>query len=253
MKNYLKISFVLVTITSFIIYSCTNEEKTLENEQQIIIENFENVGKVHNDGLDFIFSDKTFDKISLIAKSQKNNINGIDTLAIANIILEQTNDFLKKEEQMNLGNLSVDLEPISNITDYFDIVKTNDLGVYFQCEGSSSEVIACIDSIMNEYRQNPDREDYNLVMSSGELYKHSVDYWSSKESRKANFNRFQQKGWFNWAAFAKADAVGAWGGAEIGIIGGPSGAVGGAVAFGLMGSATNAAVQAAWHEANGED
>ena len=236
---------ISITALLLLFISCTNDAKDNQlTKHTTVIKNFDEVGIVHNNGLDFIFSEETLLKLKTYNKGE----DGVDTDAIATLIMEQTNTFLEGKT-LEFENTTVALSPIESVDTFLQVYNNPELGIYTPCSGTAEEVTECINSIMNDYLAHPEREDYTIVMSTGALYKHSVAYWSSEENRKADFTAFQHKGWFNWVSCAIADAQGAWGGAEIGAVGGPAGAIGGAVAVGLMSSAYNSAIQAAVHGA----
>jgi len=256
MKNYKSYIFLTLILTIGFL-ACTKEEKSEINENSNLeISNFEKVGLMHNNGLDFIFSSKTFNRIQEIGERAKNNRNnGIDTLAIAQIVFEETNNFIANNNTIDLEGNIIEIQPLNDLNEFMEIYRARELKVFSvpTDKQTAEEIKLDIDNIMKNYLDNTDADDYYKVMSTGSLYKHSVDYWSSEANRSADFSflytNSASRGWFSWVSFVRSDVMGAWGGAEIGAIGGPAGVIGGAVAFGLCSSALDAAVQSAIHAA----
>jgi len=243
----------LFAILSITIISCSKEEDngTENPDIQTQLElnrtrqgDFTQVGKIHNEGLDYIFSPRTIQRIKDIAQPGK----PVDTMAIASLIFQETNSFLKGKT-IQADGMTISLKEIDRLEDALTVFAENKMDKYEDCKGTLEERKSCIKDIMKEFAQNPFGRQYIQMMSAGSVYDYSLDYWTSNEELFISYFRNQQRGWFSWVSMAVSDVQGAYSGAQIGAVGGPAGAIGGAVAFGLMGSALNAAVQAAGHAA----
>lgn len=250
-KSYIILAILMVGV----FYACSSDEKSaVETNSEFRIENFNKIGEIHNQGLDEILNDNTFNQIEKIVNPNvllRNN--GIDTLAIAQLIFDETNKFIERNSTIVIDGQTINIPQITSFEVFMDVHRNEKLEYYDNPnENSSDETITSIENKMLELSLNELQDNYFSKMSTGSVYKHSVEYWSDPNnplSQYLNANGVQNRGWFNWAALAVSDAQGAWGGAKLGATTGPAGAIGGAVAFGLCNSALNAAIQATVHAA----
>lgn len=257
MKKYTAYALSAI-ILAIVFYACSSEQNNPSDEtnSNFEITNFQKVGEFHNDGLDFIFTESTFNKIERIANSSTQyRTSGIDTLAIAELIIEETNAFIANNPTMVVDGQTITVPKITDIDEFMNVYRYQELEHYdMPIESSPTQTITSIDNKMSEFSLDPSQENFEGKMSTGSVYKHSVEYWSDPNNplnQYLNGTGYQNRGWFSWTAFAISDVQGAWSGAELGAATGtPAGVIGGAVAFGLCSSALNAAVQATIHAAN---
>lgn len=254
MKKY-KSYIILTLIFAGILYACSTDNKSEIQENELNISNFNKVGEIHNQGLDAILNDKTFNDIENIVNpnGQLRSNNVIDTLAIAQLIFNETNSFIARNPTIVMDGQTINIPQLSSFDEFMDTYRNQILEYYdLPDENSPDGTITSIENKMLELSLNNLQDEYYSKMSTGSVYKHSVEYWSDPNNPLNEYiseEGLQNRGWFNWVSLAMSDASGAWSGAQLGAVTGPAGAIGGAVAFGLCHSALNAAVQAAVHKA----
>lgn len=255
MRKY-KSYIILAILITGVFYACSSDENsTIEKNSEFRIDNFDKIGEIHNQGLDEILNDKTFNQIEEIVNPDLQlRSYVIDTLAIAQVIFDETNSFIARNPTIVIDGQTINIPQITSFDVFMDVYRNEKLEYYDNPnENSSDETITSIENKMLELSLNELQDTYYSKMSTGSVYKHSVEYWSDPNNPINQYITFadqQNRGWFNWANLAMSDATGAWGGAKIGAVTGPAGAIGGAIAFGLCNSALSAAVQVAWHKAN---
>lgn len=245
MKNKFLFSVILIlAITTVTIYSCQKEP--IGKEVVLEVNAFESVGSLHNEALDFIFDDDIAYELSKIRRSKTT----IDTIALVELILEKTNEFLIEKGSITIGDNTYDLSPITDLDLARDFSFSTEPSIYYSdCSGDPEEILVCINDIMDTYQNDTENPDYIEIMSTGWLYKYSIEYWIDNESNfMEQFGVSTSTKWFNWGTFAFQDLLGAASGAKWGFAGGPATAFGAALAGGIISSAVNAAGQAIWHE-----
>lgn len=183
--------------------------------------------------MDFFLKRNNIDEII-----SKWNNNEIDHEGITELVLNEVNLFLDGNS-FELNDKTVYLQKIK-AEEYLRIFNNPQLGVFSETVAyidNKDKMIEHINEIMSDYKKNPDSDDYEKVLATGELFKYSLEYWSVYNPELTQRGDF---GDFNWLSVGVSDAQGAWGGFGIG---GPWGAVG----FGLMMSAHNMVIQAIWN------
>ncbi len=232
--------------------SCEKEDsgKNIQEskiEKKIVNRDFNKIGILHNQAMDYIFDEDLKNKFMILADKAKED-GFIDSLEVINIIVNKTNRFLNENPTVEIDGKLINIDFNIPFNKVVEMYYSNPPKNYFlDCEGDIVQSKQCVDELLSEFMNNTSHEDYNLVMCSGFIYKNSIDYWSNNESNYydyfLNFSE-TERGWFNWRSFAGADLRGAISGAMYGGSLGPGGAVGGALAIGICGSAINASGQA---------
>jgi hypothetical protein len=236
MKSILKLS----TLFTFLVFfnSCSNDDKSFNNMEMELItsktsDNYEPIGIIHNEGLDFFLERNSIE--DLISKWDNEEL---DSLALAQFVLSEVNLFLEGNS-FELNGDTIYFNEIE-LEEYLTVYNNPQLGVFsgaIDYIDDKDATVNYINSIMDEYKANPDSEDYEKVLATGELFKYSLQYWNDFHPE---VNTEDDCGDFNWLAVGMSDAQGAWSGFGLG-------GLWGSAAFGLTMSAHNMVIQAIWN------
>jgi len=239
---FMKKIFSLVALTGMLMLmtfnSCNKDNSLTEIDSK---SDFKKIGQIHNKGLDYIISKtKISDFITKPNNPFSKNGTTIDTLAVAQHIMEQVNAFLINETLIINGE-NFDFQELISLDDFFNIYNYSDIGPYTNIPITiKNETVNEINTIINTI--NPNDIEFSKKISTGELYKFSLNYWDDFDASRIlpnNLNRTSKEISFNWLSVGMSDAQGAYGGFAMG-------GSGGAVAIGLMSSAYNMCIQALW-------
>jgi hypothetical protein len=232
MKNISKI--VLILILSLGIISCEKDNKEFST---LNLSEFENIGKTHNQALDFI--NTSYKKSKLAYKSSVTEDEQIQFL------INNLSDYLKDKEIIINGILvnEFPMPSVKEFKDFYTTLNNSEFGD-FEPYKTKEATISDIEQIEITYTDGVELENYQHLATAS-TFKSSIEYWKTEEIKNKELNK--SSGEINWYSIALSDATGAYSGAQWGAIGGgPAGAVGGAISMGILSSAYSGFIASLW-------
>jgi len=279
-NNYqIKWSFLLILIFSFITFiSCENKEASnelsekekssdeLAEKNKIDASVFEETAKIHNEAMEYIFtnlnnSKKDISKSSLkkgknlIKKFiEKNEKIGDSITKIADsLAIEEFNKVIEyKEKESNTTSSDYLSQTISKNNKYLSGKQKNllyKIHYIVNFNNSVDTIINKLENIKNEECLKLPKEERRVIYAATNVGIKSVLYWEKHCDKWSNLNfKHSDKSKIDWESIAESDIAGAVAGAISGAIGGGvgagPGAVGGAIGGCIGSSAADAIFQA---------
>jgi hypothetical protein len=205
--------FFLLTSFSFSVFS-----------QNKALEKYASAGEYHNKGLDYIKVFMTKENLSKFIDKDKN----VDKIAATSYLIQLCNEYTSNNSVM-LGSETITPYQVKDPNEFFNLQTEPNL--YMECAkiDDKQKAIDCINELVN-----PKNESDNDFLLCTAIYLYSFEYWTNF-SGVGNGTEAQKAVKINWWGAGYADVAGAYGGVALG--------PGGAIAFGLLGSANNLMLQ----------
>ncbi len=243
-----KLSLIITIFSILVFFNCEknnefdNESKSITNDsvnfQKRTGNEYDILGIVHNEALDYVKNQLIKDIDSLTNVAYNPSTNTIDKEIVFNYYKPLVNEFLKNKNIYVNGEKIDDFSMIpDDYTSYNSTAKNFlTIGSYDNCISNEIPELNCI----SERYSNSITEKDNQMIVSGSIFKYSTIYWSE-------YQPLTNRSEYNWLAVGISDARGAYGWASAGAILGPGGVFGAALAGGICESVGNLVIQEIWN------
>ncbi|MCD7969534.1 MAG: hypothetical protein LUF87_04190 [Alistipes sp.] len=246
-----KILFIATIISSLVIsiicYSCKNEK--VEQIEEFSELSYDDVGILHNDGLNFIL-----DYLKKNGITTENITRGGTSFGDIELMIDTaTEEFLRRNQ---ISNLPITRAGIENKILDFNLLSEKQkeytllLLEAFVNPGDLNEVLSEIKAITENIKSDLSKEEADPILYGASVALYTAEYWYNNSSiwyETLGEDFVKSRGWFSWSDFGGDDVSGAIGGAVAGVIVGGGGAGPGALAGGIAASTTNA-VKQIWNQ-----
>lgn len=242
-----KLSLIIAIFSTLVFTNCEknnefdNESKSITNEsenfQKKIGNEYDVLGIVHNEALEYVKNELIKDIDSLTNVAYDASTNTIDKEVVFNYYKPLVNEFLKNKNIYVNGEEIDDFSMIpDDYTSYNSTAKNfYTIGSYDSCISNDIPELNCI----SEMYRNSITEKDNQMIVAGSIFNYSTIYWDEYQPITSSE--------YNWLAIGISDARGAFGWASAGAILGPGGVFGAGLAGGICESVANLAIQEIWN------
>ncbi len=239
-----KLLLTLLTLSSIAFASCKSNVETTKSHTL----DYEMVGELHNEGLDFILEE---------IKSQPTTKNGVRE--ISRQFIDNAIEKFLNNNNINTGYESVITRSASELNESVAELSDSTAKIYYakiqkvfySSEFSNSkDAIEHIEAIEEEIKLNCTGSDLSALLCGASVAKNTLIYWEKNTAKwveaitGANTRVLTRAEW-SWKEFGGQDVSGAVAGAVVGAgvgsLAGGAGAVPGAIVGGLTGGVANSA------------